>query len=293
MGVQLLETEGESFCYIADGAESFQSEWLSQLLSRRDANGKLQVSALDLSLLHSKTAEAQHAALLESLRLIAETCRDVGVTEEVSPRLLNFKPDSTQNDRAATARAAARRARGGDGSGGGGDVPNDPTCAHHGVTNTLEDGRKAIDAIMREEMNITDEQAESVASKVKAMRTCVGWFSSPACSLIYQVSKYVALFSSKGYAIGAKFRKWLEAEEHLKAEERLEGEVLGGVEDMLAICGSRDYVFFMDAAVTDRFAQAGSLLTFLEEEKDMAAEAGGKLRNSILTGFGSDTIMAA
>eukprot|EP00966_Prymnesium_polylepis_P080281 1859742-Prymnesium_polylepis.1 len=127
---------------------------------------------------------------------------------------------------------------------------------------------------MREEMNITDEQAESVASKVKAMRTCVGWFSSPACSLIYQCSKYVALFSSKGYAIGAKFRKWLEAEQHLKAEGRLEGEILGGVEDMMAICGSRDYVFFMDAAVTDRFAQAGSLLTFLEEEKDMAAEAG-------------------
>ena len=44
MGVQLLETEDDSYCYVADGAESLQSEWLAQLLSRRDANGKLQRS---------------------------------------------------------------------------------------------------------------------------------------------------------------------------------------------------------------------------------------------------------
>eukprot|EP00966_Prymnesium_polylepis_P132586 3065043-Prymnesium_polylepis.1 len=63
-----------------------------------------------------------------------------------------------------------------------------------------------MDSIMHEVMNISEEQQASDAAKVKAMRTCVGWFSSPACSLIYQCSKYVALFSSKGYAIGAKFR---------------------------------------------------------------------------------------
>ena len=31
-------------------------------------------------------------------------------------------------------------------------------------------------------------QAEADEKKVKAMRTCVGWFSSPACALIYQVT---------------------------------------------------------------------------------------------------------
>jgi hypothetical protein len=31
--------------------------------------------------------------------------------------------------------------------------------------------------------------------------------------VIYQTAKYMALFSPKGYAIGNKFRKWLEAEE--------------------------------------------------------------------------------
>lgn len=294
IGVQLLETEGENYTYIADGAESLQSEWLSQLLSHRDANGRLNVTALDLSLLHSKTAEAQHKAFKESLRLVAETCRAVGIPDEALPRLMEFNPTATMNDRAAAARKAARLARGGDGSGkAGDDVIDDPSCAHHAVTNIFEEGRKAVDTVMHGVMNITEEQQASDAAKVKAMRTCVGWFSSPACSLIYQCSKYVALFSSKGYAIGAKFRKWLEAEEHLKAEERLEGDLLGAIEDMLAICGSRDYVFFMDAAVTDRFAQAGSLLTFLEEEADMGTEAGGKLRSSILMGFRSDGIMAS
>ena len=36
---------------------------------------------------------------------------------------------------------------------------------------------------------------------------------SPACAVIYKCAEYMALFSLKGYAIGNKFRKWLEAEE--------------------------------------------------------------------------------
>lgn len=56
---------------------------------------------------------------------------------------------------------------------------------------------KAIDKVLRELMNISEEQAEADAKKVKAMRTAVGWFSSPACAVIYQVAKYVAAFSSK------------------------------------------------------------------------------------------------
>ena len=180
IGTQLLETS-DGYCYTSDGAESLQSEWLAQLLSRRGADGKLHTTALDLSLLHSKTSEAQLAAFQASLKSVAELCRDVGVTDEVSPRLLDFKPSCTMNDRAAPARKASRLVR------GVADGNDDPTCAHHGVTNIFEEGRKAIDCVLREMMHITDEQAASVAAKVKAMRTCVGWFSSPACSLIYQV----------------------------------------------------------------------------------------------------------
>eukprot|EP00965_Chrysotila_dentata_P134098 4434610-Pleurochrysis_carterae.AAC.1 len=62
---------------------------------------------------------------------------------------------------------------------------------------------------------------------------------------------------------------------------------------MLAICGSREYIFFIDAAVTERCSQPGSLRTYLEKEADPGAEADGKLRSAILTGFGSEGIMAA
>eukprot|EP00965_Chrysotila_dentata_P112106 3706309-Pleurochrysis_carterae.AAC.1 len=69
--------------------------------------------------------------------------------------------------------------------------------------------------------------AATDAKKVKAMRTIVGWFSSPSCALIYHCSKYVALHPSKGYAIGVKFRQWLYAELHGKEEESFDNELLG------------------------------------------------------------------
>ena len=132
-------------------------------------------------------------------------------------------------------------------------------------------------------------KAEGDAAKIKAMRTCVGWFSSPVCALIYQVAKYCAMCSTKGYAIGRKFLEWIEAR---LADTEDQSELLGHSEDLLAICGSRMYVFFLDAAVTERLlSQEGSLLTYLEEEADMGAENGGKLRASILKGA-SSTCMA-
>ena len=81
---------------------------------------------------------------------------------------------------------------------------------------------------------------------------------SPACAVIYQTAKDLALFSPKGYAIGNKFRKWLEAEEEARAAQvsAADLKLLGFVEDfdLLDICGSRDldYVFFMDAAPRSR-----------------------------------------
>ena len=76
-------------------------------------------------------------------------------------------------------------------------------------------------------------------------------------------------------------------------EGSLEGQLLGYVQDLVAICGSRSYVFFMNAAVVERLMQIGSLLTFLAEEADLGSESGGKLRSAILTGFNSPEIMAA
>jgi hypothetical protein len=284
--VQLLEAP-DGYCYISDGAESLQSEWCAHLLSRRGADGKLNISALDLSLMNAKTAEAQSQSFTDSLKLTAELLRDVGVTEEISPLIVDFKPESSMNDRASTARKAARGVR------GVAEGEDDPTCAHHAVSNIFGDGHKAIDKVLRELMNITEEQAAGDAHKVKALRVSTGWFSSPAGALIYQIAKYVALFSSKGYAVGAKFRKWIAAELEGDPDDESEGKLRGFVEDMLAICGGRDYVFYLDAAVADRFAQEGSLRTFLQEEADLGGEAGGKLRSAILTGMGSEYTMAA
>lgn len=76
-------------------------------------------------------------------------------------------------------------------------------------------------------------------------------------------------------------------------EASADGQQLGYVQDLMAICGSRSYVFLMNAAVVERFCRSGSLLSFLEEEADLGAESGGKLRHAILTGFNSPEIMAA
>ena len=47
-------------------------------------------------------------------------------------------------------------------------------------------------------------------------------------SLFLQVSKYVALFSSKGYAIGENFAQWLAHK--LNTNEQLAGELISHVE---------------------------------------------------------------
>jgi hypothetical protein len=100
--------------------------------------------------------------------------------------LAQHHPSDSMSDRAAGALKAGRMALGGDGSGGARDSLNRASCGHHAVTNIGEEGRKAIDSVLRSKMNITDEEARADAAMVKAIRTNVGWLSSPACSLIYQ-----------------------------------------------------------------------------------------------------------
>ena len=286
VGEWLLEymNSDETSCgYLADGAEAQQLERLGQVLSRR-IDGKLQLMALDLNTVDSKTGEAQEAAYKQSIEEAIKLMESAGLVDERAAELLRrFMPTCACNDRAANGRKGARLVL------GLADGDDDPTCAEHALVNILEEGRKAMDAVLRELMNITEAQAEGDAEKIKAMRTCVGWFSSPVCALIYQVAKYVAMCSTKGYAIGRKFLEWMEAR---LADVDDQSALLGHSEDVLAICGSRMYVFFLDAAPTERLlSQEGSLLTYLQEEADMGAENGGKLRASILKGA-SSTCMA-
>ena len=324
----LLDDPEANYCYVADGANSQQKEILAQLLYRRNKEtGKLESMAMSIDEIPDKTSVGQYAKFTTTLEAIAKAwdeAAELGLLDDgwqpataegaegaegeqtaahfheqrrkalrkaLRAKISELKASSTMNDRAAPARKAGRLSRGGDGSGGDGDVADDPTCAHHAVANIGEEGRKAIDAILKRLMNISAEQSEGDSAKVKALRTQVGWFSSPACSLIYQVSKYVALFSSKGYAIGANFAQWLAHK--LKTTEQLAAELIGHVQDLLAICGGRDYVFFLDAAVVDRLSQLESLYGYLLEEADLGAEAGGKLRKAILTGFESVYCMSA
>eukprot|EP00965_Chrysotila_dentata_P162105 5353040-Pleurochrysis_carterae.AAC.2 len=55
-------------------------------------------------MLQSKTSAAQAEAFKESLRETAELLRDIGITETMEPRTLDFAPASTINDRTACAR---------------------------------------------------------------------------------------------------------------------------------------------------------------------------------------------
>eukprot|EP00965_Chrysotila_dentata_P117786 3891957-Pleurochrysis_carterae.AAC.2 len=73
----------------------------------------------------------------------------------MEPRFLNFRPDLTMNDWAAAARKAAHLVRGGP------QAADDPTCAHHAITNIFKEGRKAMVGVVRKLMNITDEMAAS------------------------------------------------------------------------------------------------------------------------------------
>ena len=89
-----------SCCYLADGAESQQREYLGQLLSRR-VNGVLQVRALDLAQLSSKTGEAQAAAFHHSMEEMVALMQQAGLADERVVELLRrFLPTCSMNDRA-------------------------------------------------------------------------------------------------------------------------------------------------------------------------------------------------
>jgi hypothetical protein len=135
--VEHIESDETSCCYLADGAESQQVDYLGQLLARR-VEGKLEIRALDLAALDDKTADAQAAAFRASLHEVAALMEKAGKADARAADLIRkFLPTCSMNDRASTARAAARKALGLD------DGDNDPTCAEHGLVNILEEGRKA------------------------------------------------------------------------------------------------------------------------------------------------------
>ena len=209
------------------------------------------MTALDVSELHIKTTAAQKAVFEESLKQVTELLSDVGIINGVSPTILGFPPTSSMSNSAATARTAAHLR---------------PLCAQDAITIIFEEGRKAIDAALRGLMNIRNEESVAEFPKVKAMRISVGWFSSPAYAVIYSTWRSSAQRAARlatSFGNGSRLRSRLGG-----LVSAADQKLLGFVEDMLDICGSRDldYVCFMDTAVTVRLShQEGSLKTFLED----------------------------
>ena len=203
VGQWLLEDPEASYCYVADAANSQQREILAQLLFRRNKQtGKLESMAMSIDEISDKTSVGQQKKFKSALASIAEAWGEAAelgalddgwqplseaeeaAAEEPSTaadffeqqrtgwrvgqkrKIAELTPASATNDRAAPARKAARLSRGGDGSGGSSDVQDDPTCAHHAVANVGEEGRKAIDKILKAKMAITEEQVRSWAPRV-------------------------------------------------------------------------------------------------------------------------------
>eukprot|EP00966_Prymnesium_polylepis_P104269 2414873-Prymnesium_polylepis.1 len=82
-----LESDETSCCYLADGAESQQIDYLGQLLARR-VNGKLEIMALDLAAVPGKTAEAQANAFRDSLHEVAALMEKAGMVDARAADLL-------------------------------------------------------------------------------------------------------------------------------------------------------------------------------------------------------------
>ena len=104
-----VESDGEtSCCYLADGAESQQVDYLGQLLSRR-VNGKIEIKALDLNALKSKTSEAQAAAFSASLEELADLMMKAGLVDaRASDLLRRFMPTCSREDLCGMAKVKSR-----------------------------------------------------------------------------------------------------------------------------------------------------------------------------------------
>ena len=167
-----------------------------------------------------------------------------------------------------------------------------PTCGEHGtLVNPLKAGSDAVDGVARGWMGKTAELVALDEHKVKALTNATGWHSSPGGALLYACSKYFALASDKGYAVGQKAAGYLE----FTAEGREVFQLLGYLQDLLSLKGSRNYVRSINAPIVHRLLQQapGSLYTFLKEEEELAAGKGaGKIRKQILAGAESPEMMA-
>ena len=198
-----------------------------------------------------------------------------------------FQPSATMTDRANAERCASRLVT-------GSDTVN-PTCGEHGaVVNPTGACTKAMDKVVQAWMGKSDADLKLDEHKVRALHMAVGWNSSPSGALIYCTCKYGAAFSDKGYAVGQEARAFNEYMASLTPDDRESILLLGHMEDLLSIKGSRSYVAMLNAPVVDRIRQdgPGSFYRFLKEQEELASPGGGRIHGQIIAGAESDEVRA-
>lgn len=201
--------------------------------------------------------------------------------------IANLEPSATMTDRANAERCASRIITGSN--------QVNPTCGEHGaVVNPTSACTKAMDKVVLRWMGKSDSDAKLDEHKVRALHMAVGWNNSPSGALIYCTCKYGAAHSDKGYAVGQDARGYNEYMAELEPDDRESILLLGHMEDLLSIKGSRSYVAMLNAPVVDRILLdgPGSFYRYLKEQEELARPGGGRIRKQILAGAESNEVRA-
>lgn len=174
-------------------------------------------------------------------------------------------------------------------------APAAATSAGFGPTAQRDTKHLAIwDKVVRCWMVKTDDDAKIDEHRKAALNMAVGWNSSPSGALIYATCKYGAPYSDKGYAVGQEARGYNEYLAELSPDDRESILLLGHMEDLLSIKGSRSYVALLNAPIVDRMLVdgPGSFYRFLKEQEELARPGGGRIRKQILVGAESTDVRA-
>lgn len=273
-----------------DGASSEGRELSAFVLGHRAEgdNGvsKINNMLLDISWAMDKTAATRASDFRSICKAVAELCKKAGMAN--TDELENLQPTATMTDRANAERCASRLVLGSD--------QVNPTCGEHGaVVNPCTAGTNAMSGVVRGWMGKSDADAKLEEHKVRALHMAVGWNNSPCGALIYCTCKYGAAFSDKGYAVGQEARAYNEYLARLHADDRESILLLGHMEDLLSIKGSRSYVGMLNAPIVDRILTdgPGSFYRYLKEQEALAqAGGGGRIRRQILAGAESPEVRA-
>lgn len=283
-GEYLLKYRGSegNFALHMDGASSEGRELSAFVLGHRPTNndGPSHVKnlLLDISWAMDKTAATRAQDFRTICTQIGALCKKAGMME--TELIGNLQPSATMTDRANAERCASRLITGSD--------QVNPTCGEHGAAvNPCASCIKAMDKVVQRWMGKTAAETEMDEHKVKALHMAVGWNSSPCGALIYATCKYGAPFSDKGYAVGQEARAYNEYLARLNHDDRESILLLGHMEDLLSIKGSRSYVGLLNAPIVDRILTdgPGSFYRFLKENEEIApTSSSGRIRKQIIAG---------